>query len=74
MVDWCCEQTSDDQESRKGDKKELKIALGYVKKMQSFVNKEVKKCKAEYYSDLINKNKGNSSELWKTLNDHVKEI
>ena len=35
------------------------------KKMKNFVNKEVKKCKAEYYSDLINKNKGNPSELWK---------
>ena len=33
------------------------------------VNEEVKKCKAEYYSDLINKNKGNTSELWKTFND-----
>ena len=33
------------------------------------VNKEVKKRKAEYYSDLINKNKGNPKELWKTLNE-----
>ena len=39
------------------------------KKMKNFMNKEVKKCKAEYYSDLINKNKGNPSELWKTFND-----
>ena len=39
------------------------------KKMKNFVNKEVTKCKAEYYSDLINKNKGNPSELWKTFND-----
>ena len=31
------------------------------KKMKNFVNKEVKKCKAEYYSDLISKNKGNAS-------------
>ena len=38
-------------------------------KMKNFVNKEVKKCKAEYYSDLINKNKGNPSELWKTFNE-----
>ena len=29
------------------------------------VNKEVKKRKAEYYSDLINENKGNPKELWK---------
>ena len=39
------------------------------KKMKNFVHKEVKKCKAEYYSDLINKNKGNPSELWKTFNE-----
>ena len=39
------------------------------KKMKNLVNKEVKKCKAEYYSDLINKNKGNPSELWKTFNE-----
>ena len=39
------------------------------KKMKNFVNKEVKKCKAKYYSDLINKNKGNPSELWKTFNE-----
>ena len=39
------------------------------KKMRNFVNKEVKKCKAKYYSDLINKNKGNLSELWKTFNE-----
>ena len=37
--------------------------------MKNFVNREVKKCKAEYYSDLINKNKGNPSELWKTFNE-----
>ena len=39
------------------------------KKMKNIVNKEVKKCKAEYYSGLINKNKGNPSELWKTFNE-----
>ena len=39
------------------------------KKMKNFVNKEVKKCKAEYYSHLINKNKGNPNELWKTFNE-----
>ena len=39
------------------------------KKMKNIVNKEVKKCKAEYYSGLINKNKGNPSELWKTFSE-----
>ena len=38
--------------------------------MKNFVNKEVKNCKAEYYSDLITKNKGNPSELWKTFNEY----
>ena len=38
-------------------------------KMKNFVYKEVKKCKAEYCSVLINKNKGNPIELWKTFNE-----
>ena len=33
------------------------------------MNKLIKKCKSEYYLDLINKNKRNSSALWKTLNE-----
>ena len=56
----------------KAIKNELKILLknwDMFKKMKNFVNKEVKKCKAEYYSDLINKNKGNARELWKTFNE-----
>jgi hypothetical protein len=39
------------------------------KKIKSYVNINVKKCKAEYYSNLINTNKGNTGALWKTLND-----
>ena len=38
------------------------------KKVKAHVNKSIKKCKAVYYQDLINKNKGNSGELWKSLN------
>jgi hypothetical protein len=38
-------------------------------KIKYYVNINVKKCKAEYYSNLINTNKGNTSALWKTLND-----
>lgn len=33
-----------------------------------YVNKSVKKCKVDYYQDLVNKNKGNPGELWKSLN------
>ena len=38
------------------------------KEVKAYVNKTVKKCKAGYYQDLINKNKGNSGELWKSSN------
>ncbi len=39
------------------------------KKIKCYVNTNVKKCKTEYYSNLINTNKGNTGALWKTLND-----
>ena len=39
------------------------------KKIKNIVNRQVRKCKAEYYSHLINKNKGNPSLLWKTFNE-----
>lgn len=38
------------------------------RKLRLFVNKEVKRCKSEYYQNLIEKNRGNPAELWKTLN------
>ena len=39
------------------------------KKLRLYVNKQVRKCKSDYYQDLILKNKGNPTKLWKTLND-----
>ena len=39
------------------------------KKLKNYVNKEMQKCKAEYYSNLISENKRNPSALWKTLNE-----
>lgn len=39
------------------------------KKARNNVNAEVRKCKSEYYSRLINENKHNHSALWKTLNE-----
>ena len=42
--------------------KKLKLKLNHV-------NKEMQKCKANYYSNLISENKSNSSALWKSLND-----
>ena len=62
MHDW-------DFHHAKAIKTNSKYHWNTFKKMKNFVNKEVKKCKAEYYSDLINKNKGNPSELWKTFNE-----
>jgi hypothetical protein len=39
------------------------------KKLRLYINKQVRKCKSDYYQDLILKNKGNPSNLWKTLNN-----
>ena len=39
------------------------------KELRNYVNKEIKRCKSEYYSKLITENKSNASALWKTLND-----
>lgn len=39
------------------------------KKLKNYVNKEIQKCKAEYYSNLISVNKSNPSALWKTLDE-----
>ena len=38
-------------------------------KLKNNLNKEIQKCKAEYYSNLISENKSNPSALWKTLNE-----
>ena len=39
------------------------------RKSRLFVNKEVKRSKSEYYQNIIEKNKGNYAQLWKTLNE-----
>jgi len=39
------------------------------KKLSNYVNREIKRCKSEYYTTLITENKSNPSALWKTLND-----
>ena len=39
------------------------------KKLENYANKEMQKCKAELYSNLISTNKSNPSALWKTLNE-----
>jgi uncharacterized protein (DUF2252 family) len=39
------------------------------KKLRNFVNKEVKSAKARYYCKLIEQSKGNSSRIWKAVNE-----
>ena len=39
------------------------------KELRNYVDKEIKRCKSEYYSKLITENKYTPSALWKTLND-----
>ena len=53
--------------------KAIKIKSSYHWKMYTklrlYSNKQVPKCKSDYYQDHILKNKGNPTKLWKTLND-----
>ena len=38
------------------------------KKQKNFVNREIRRCKSEYYTKIIDENKQTSFALWKTLN------
>ena len=58
-----------DYHHRKAVKSNSPYHWKMYKKLKNYVNKAVKKCKSDYYTNLIKKNKGNSGELWKTLND-----
>ena len=58
-----------DYHHRKAVKSNSPFHWMMYKKIKSYVNTNVKKCKAEYYSNLINTKKGNSGALWKTIND-----
>ena len=58
-----------DYHHRKAVKSNSPFHWMMYKKIKSYVNTNVKKCKAEYYSNLINTNKGNTGALWKTIND-----
>ena len=58
-----------DYHRRKAVKSNSEYHWKLYKQAKISVNKLIKKCKSEYYLDLINKNKGNSSVLWKTLNE-----
>ena len=58
-----------DHHHRKAVKSNSPFHWMMYKKIKSYVNINVKKCKAEHYSNLINTNNGNTSALWKTSND-----
>ena len=58
-----------DYHHRKAVKSNSEFHCNMYKKLKCLVNKQVKKSKADYYLELINNNKGNSSGLWKTLNE-----
>ena len=58
-----------DYHHKKAIKTNSKYHWELFKKIKNFVNKQVKKCKADYYSDQIEQNKGNPSVLWKTFNE-----
>lgn len=64
-----CAMRDRDYHHRKAVQKNSEYHWSMYKKTKAFVNKQVKKCKADYYLELINKNKANSGVLWKTLND-----
>ena len=53
----------------KAVKNDSEFHWNMYKKLKCLVNKQVKKSKADYYLELINNNKENSSSLWKTLNE-----
>ena len=57
-----------DYHHRKAIKANSEYHWSLYKKTKTSVNKQVKKCKTDYYQELINKDKGNSSALWKTIN------
>ena len=60
-----------DYHHRKAIKSQSCHHWSMYKKLKVYVNKQVAKCKSEYYLNLINENKNNSGRLCKTLNDVI---
>jgi hypothetical protein len=58
-----------DYHKRKAIKSNSEYHWKLYKQAKISVNKLIKKCKSDYYIDLISKNKGDSNALWKTLNE-----
>ena len=47
----------------------MKNGNGMYRKLQNFVNREIKSSKSNYYCNLIEESKGNSSMVWKAVNE-----
>ena len=60
-----------DYHHRKAIKSQSTHHWSMYNKLKSYVNKEVKKAKITFYQDLIATNKGDSSGLWKVLNNII---
>ena len=58
-----------DVHHRKAIKTNYDFHWRQFKKFKISVNKIVKKCKSDYYADVIDRNKGNSEALWKSINE-----
>ena len=54
---------------RKAIKTNSKFHWDQFRKIKNLTNKLVKKCKSDYYINLINKDKNNANALWNTLNE-----
>ena len=54
---------------RKAIKTNSKFHWDQFRKIKNLTNNLVKKCKSDYYINLINQNKSNVTALWNTLNE-----
>ena len=54
---------------RKAQKSNSTYHWGMYRKLRNFVNREIKSSKSNYYCNLIEESKGDSSMVWKAVND-----
>ena len=56
-----------DYHHRKAIKKQSSYHWEMYRKLKGYVNKQVKKCKSDYYLNIIEENKSHSERLWKAI-------
>ena len=54
---------------RKAQKSNSTYHWGMYRKLRNFVNREIKSSKSNYYCNLIEEGKGDSSLVWKAVNE-----